>query len=267
MRNIFLIALLFSSFVHARGTLLLVGGNNHSREIFVKMVDLSQGKILIVPHASEIPAEVAASTKAKLEDAGAGHVTIYACDDSHVDEPQCLSQIREAKLVFFTGGSQNKLYAAFHGSLALKTFYERLADDLHFAGTSAGTAIMSEVMITGRPLPPYQRLEGVHRNMVETGTGFGFVKDFIVDQHFLKRLRQDRLLSAVLDHAPHVGIGIDESTAVMITPDGSMTVLGDSLVMVIDARKAETSVLANGTYVYRNISTSLLAPGTTFRLP
>jgi cyanophycinase len=64
-----------------------------------------------------------------------------------------------------------------------------------------------------------------------------------------------------------VGLGIDESTAVLINPDESFTVMGDSLVTVMDARKASTETLPDGSYVYQNVSVSLLAPGTTFKLP
>jgi cyanophycinase len=264
----FLVVLFFlSSFAHAKGTLLLIGGGNRSRDILVEMVKLASKKILIVPLASEIPDEVSASAKSQLEEAGATSVIIFACTDQNVDRTDCLSQIRETNLIYFTGGSQNKLLNAFRSSIALSLIREKFESDLHLAGTSAGTAVMSEVMITGEAMAPYERLEGVRQNMVETIQGFSFVKEFIVDQHFIKRQRQNRLLSAVLDKAPHVGIGIDESTALLVRPDGSMTVLGDSLVTVFDARKAETSVMGDGTYVYQNVSTSLLAPGTTFRLP
>lgn len=267
MKFILVIILFITSFAHAKGTLLLIGGGNRSRDILVKMAELAGRKILIVPLASEIPAEVAASAKTQLEEAGADKVTVFSCSDENVDRPECLDEIRASNLIYFTGGSQNKLLSAFRSSRAFALIGERYLNDLHLAGTSAGTAIMSETMITGEVIPPYPRMEGVRKNMVETTAGFGFVKEFIVDQHFLQRRRQDRLLSAVLDHGPHVGIGIDESTALMVRPDGSMTVLGDSLVTVFDARKSRVSVLTDGTYVYQNLDVSLLAPGSTFRLP
>jgi cyanophycinase len=45
-------------------------------------------------------------------------------------------------------------------------------------------------------------------------------------------------LSVVLERAPHLGVGIDESTALVVGPDGRWTVLGASVVVVYDARRS-----------------------------
>lgn len=267
MKFLFLIFFILSGAVHARGSLLLIGGGNKSQEILKEMSKLASGKILIIPLASSFPDEVAASAKSQLENVGATEVRIFSCDKEKVDREVCLSEISNSNLIYFTGGSQNQLLEAFRNSVALKLIQARFEKNLHLAGTSAGTAIMSEFMITGDALSPYERLEGVRQNMVGTAAGFGFTKKYLLDQHFLKRSRQDRLLSAVLDHPQYVGLGIDESTAVLINEDESFTVLGDSLVTVMDARHALIQVLPDGTYVYQNVSVSLLAPGSTFKLP
>ncbi len=267
MKIFVLTLILFTSQAYGRGSLLLIGGGNRSQDILKEMSKLASGKILIVPLASSIPEEVAASAKSQLENIGAKDVVIFSCGRENVDREICLLEIGNSNLIYFTGGSQNQLLEAFRNSAALTLIRERFKNELHLAGTSAGTAIMSEVMITGNAISPHERLEGVKRNMVETIAGFGFVKKYVLDQHFLKRSRQDRLLSAVLDHPSYVGLGIDESTAVLINPDESFTVIGDSLVTVMDARRATITVLPDGSYVYENVTASLLAPGTSFRLP
>src|SRR6185503_9273294 len=67
--------------------------------------------------------------------------------------------------------------------------------------------------------------------------GLGLWPDVIVDQHFLRRQRGNRLISAVIDHPTLVGVGIDESTAVIVH-DGSFDVIGKSSVVVVDPRGA-----------------------------
>ena len=56
------------------------------------------------------------------------------------------------------------------------------------AGTSAGAAIMSEVMITGNQLK-YKDYENTFDNIesqnVETSSGMGFIKSAVIDQHFV----------------------------------------------------------------------------------
>jgi cyanophycinase len=68
--------------------------------------------------------------------------------------------------------------------------------------------------------------------------GLGFWPQAIVDQHFVKRQRFTRLLACVLDHPDLVGVGIDEKTAVIVD-GGKCEVMGESTVLVLDARAAQ----------------------------
>jgi cyanophycinase len=60
----------------------------------------------------------------------------------------------------------------------------------------------------------------------------------IIDQHFVRRKRHNRLISLVLEGPPHLAAGIDESTALVVRPDGSWEVRGASVVVIYDARRA-----------------------------
>ena len=115
-------------------------------------------------------------------------------------------------------------------------------------GTSAGAAIMSDSMITGNQTPPGDttgyygdEYPAISRHRIEITPGLGFLPNAIVDQHFIKRERHNRLISAVLEHPGLVGVGIDESTALEVRPDGPWRVLGESAVVIYDARKAHVT--------------------------
>ena len=54
----------------------------------------------------------------------------------------------------------------------------------------------------------------------------------------MSRQRQNRLIAAVLEHPQLIGVGIDEATALWVRPAGSWQVLGEGVVMVVDARRA-----------------------------
>jgi cyanophycinase len=69
--------------------------------------------------------------------------------------------------------------------------------------------------------------------------------DAIVDQHFVRRQRFNRLISAVLDQPLLIGIGIDERTAVVVT-GASFEVIGESNVLVVDARGAALGERTDG---------------------
>src|SRR5262249_1714075 len=71
-------------------------------------------------------------------------------------------------------------------------------------GTSAGAAIMSDLMIEGGT------------DAAKTGVGFGFLPGFVVDQHFVARKREKRLEGVIAANPARVGLGIDEATAIVI---------------------------------------------------
>jgi cyanophycinase len=91
---------------------------------------------------------------------------------------------------------------------------------------------MSAVMITGDA-----DLLSITTGATKTAPGFGLWPEVIVDQHFLKRQRHSRLISLLLDHPGLLAVGIDERTAVVVS-GGRFDVIGESTVLVLDARKA-----------------------------
>jgi cyanophycinase len=99
---------------------------------------------------------------------------------------------------------------------------------------------MSPLMITGEG-----NFDVIAADNVELWPGLSFFPGVIVDQHFVARRRQNRLLSVILEHPHLLGVGVDEETAVWVRPDGTFEVLGRGTVTVIDAAEA-TMVRAPG---------------------
>ena len=103
------------------------------------------------------------------------------------------------------------------------------------AGTSAGAAIMSEVMITGNQLK-YKDYENTFDNIesqnVEVSTGMGFINSAVIDQHFVVRSRYNRLLSLIIENPTYQGIGIDEGTAILVKNNNEAEVVGRAQVIV-----------------------------------
>jgi cyanophycinase len=96
--------------------------------------------------------------------------------------------------------------------------------------------------------------------------GLGLWPDVIVDQHFLQRQRNNRLVSAVLDRPTLVGVGIDEATAVIVR-GATFTVVGKSAVVVVDARQATVDKAAPGELVAgTNVKLSVLRQGMSYSL-
>jgi cyanophycinase len=129
------------------------------------------------------------------------------------------------------------------------------------AGTSAGAAVMSDVMITGDA-----DLQSITVGATKTLPGFALWPEVIVDQHFLKRQRHSRLISLVLEHPTLVGVAIDERTAVVVS-GRTFEVMGESSVLVVDARRASVEPRQPGQLsAARNIAMHVLTTGMTFNL-
>jgi cyanophycinase len=165
---------------------------------------------------------------------------------------------------WFLGGDQNRLAATLLGTRALDVIERRYQEGAVVGGTSAGAAVMTSEMLTGRQSGERGDSPPIARGAIDLGKGFGFLPDAIVDQHFLKRARYNRLLSAVLDRPQLIGVGIDEETALQVRSDGRWEVLGKSYVKVIDARGARMTHDRKHLTGASNIRLHLLPRGAVF---
>ena len=201
-----------------------------------KIFELAGGKdaaIVILPTASE-RAETGQEYVDELEALGAtGMRSIELRTREDASKPEYLQAIAAAKVIFFTGGDQSRITAAILGTPAETAIRKVYDDGGVLSGSSAGLACMSRIMLTG---------EGdftvVRGGNVEVKEGLGYVTEAILDQHFVARQRQNRLISVVLEHPELPGIGVDERTTIWIRPDRTLEVMGDGWVMVFDARRS-----------------------------
>ena len=135
------------------------------------------------------------------------------------------------------------------------------------AGTSAGAALMSEKMMTGNQLRDKEYSSAVPviwRNNIEIVEGLGLLDSVIVDQHFVVRSRNNRLLAAVLDNPKLEGIGIDESTAIVVKGD-SATVEGESQVVHYQ-NPSRLSISGENLIGAKGLSLSIYLPGERFKI-
>lgn len=254
------------------GHLVIIGGGQRPPAMMKRIVALAGGensRFLVVPQASSVPLEVALLQKYQLEKAGAGSVDFILCTRESADHDTSLARLEGVNGIFFSGGDQRRLTAVYAGTRFLERIREIYRQGGVIAGTSAGAAVMSKLMITGdeRKYPeekePFRTIEA--DNIVVT-EGFGFIDNAIIDQHFVRRKRHNRLLSLVLEHPELPGIGIDESTAILVKPDRSFEVLGENTVIVYDARASRQRQRdQNGNLAATGIAMSILCAGQEFR--
>jgi cyanophycinase len=214
----------------AHGTLVIVGGGDIPAAVWRRFVDLAGGehaRLVVIPTATEEadegplhpgPAcrcwdEVYASRKVR------SLVFLHTRRPDQANDPAFVRPLTEATGVWFDGGNQGLLVAAYKGSAVEREVKKVLARGGVVGGTSAGAAVMSEVMIR----------DG--EEVAEVGVGFGLLPGVVVDQHFSQRQRQPRLEGVLAKYPQYLGLGIDEETAVIVR-GRSLTVLGNNQVWV-----------------------------------
>jgi cyanophycinase len=137
------------------------------------------------------------------------------------------------------------------------------------AGTSAGAAVMSEVMITGdehRRVKEGHEFETLEAGNIVTEEGLGFVRTAVIDQHFVTRKRLNRLISVIAERPQLLGIGIDEETAIVVSPDEKFEVVGNKQVVIFDAARASMTITPAKAIGFRGLVMHVLLAGDVFDL-
>ena len=225
---------------------MMIGGGPRPAEAMGRFVDWAggpQASVVVVTWASRRPEEAFVPIAADLAHAGAGAVVHAPTARAAAEDPQALRrQLEDASGVFFSGGDQKRLMESLSDLDLLDYFRERYKNGLPVAGTSAGTAVMSSLMITG--------------DEKGTAQGLGLVAGAVVDQHFLRRERLARLIEVVEKETGILGVGIDEGSAVAVEGVTHAQAIGPSPVTLVscDGKSPRACV-------------SQIAPGARFNLP
>lgn len=223
--------------------LVIVGGGDRPPAALARFVAWAGGasaRVLVLPWASGEPKESCEAILEELQPHAPGeascgpHATLDAKGKAApLDAARtkaALEGFTRATGVFFTGGDQARIMDVLADPKLLAALKARFAAGVVFGGTSAGAAVMSARMITGEG--DFTVIDG---DQVEVRPGLGLVGGAIVDQHFVKRQRQNRLFGLVLKHPGERGVGIDEDTALLVTSGHHAEVVGKGPVMLVDA--------------------------------
>ncbi len=255
------------------GHLVIIGGGDRPAYLMEKIVELAGGdacRMVVIPMASAEPVDVAEYQSQQLRDAGCPQVGFVQFDSITANDDATVAALDGATGIFFSGGDQNRLTSHMLGTRVLDRVREIYREGGVLAGTSAGAAVMSEIMVTGdealHPDAEYP-FTTIERGNVITAPGFGFITRAIIDQHFIARQRENRLISLVLEHPELVGVGIDEATAIITSGQAEFEVFGDNTVMVIDASEATgIGVDDDGDLVGHGLKLHLLGSGERYDL-
>ena len=218
----------------ARGALMIVGGGSVGADIWSRFIELAGGEsasIVVIPTANE-DVNISGGTSAEkemLQHLGVKSVTVlHTRDRKQADDPNFVVPLRKATGIWFTGGRHWRLADSYLNTLAHREFKALLERGGVIAGTSAGATIQGSFMVRGDT-------KGNTLMIGDHTEGLGFIQNVTIDQHLLVRNRQFDLVEVIRQKPELLGIGIDESTAIVVQKD-TFEVIGNSFVAIYDAK-------------------------------
>jgi cyanophycinase len=253
------------------GRLFIIGGGEISSDVIDKMITESGidkgGYGVILPMSSEEPDTAAYYTRADFTGRNCQNVYGLSFKKGEVFPESRIDSIRNAKMVFISGGDQSRFMDIIAGSSVKEAIHTAFNKGGLICGTSAGAALMSKKMITGIELK-YPENDGVFKtieaNNIQIIEGLGMLEEVIIDQHFIKRKRLNRLISACIENPEQLCVGIDESTAILV--DGNCaTVYGANQVVVVRNKFSEKKT-KDGLLGASGLDLAVFLPGDKFSL-
>ena len=218
-------------FFNSKGKLIIIGGGTIPDSIFTFFANYCGGKdqpIVYIPTATDDEEFIQKKEHlVKFTSRGFTNLyTIHTRNKKEADDPKNIALMRSAKGLFFGGGDQDLIAAAYGGTKLYDEFIALLNRGGVIMGTSAGATIMGSLLVGGdarKNLTTYYSFQ----------PAFSFMTNTAIDQHVLVRNRQFDLIPVIQQYPNTLGIELDESTA-MIVEAGKFTIWGLSYAMIYD---------------------------------
>lgn len=257
---------------NVKGNLIIIGGAEDKKgekkilKYVSEIVKKVKGLLVIATVATERPKLVGDEYTKIFKELGVDSIKVLNVttrDDCYLEEN--INLVKEAVLVFFTGGDQLRITSLLGGTPIYDEMEKACTEGCYFVGTSAGASVMSGTMIVGG-----ESEESPRKCTLKMAPGLGFLENVIIDQHFAQRGRIGRLLAGISQNPEILGIGIDEDTAIVIDTDCILQVIGSGAVYITDGRDITYTNVSeqyqDETLSMFNVRLHVLTPGKKFNL-
>lgn len=219
-----------------KGALVAVGGNEDKEKdlkVLRTIAGLPEGgtkTVEVIPTASEIPKEMGDAYIQTFSKIGISNVHVMEIHSrAHAKDPDLVRRVKEADVVFFTGGDQLRITSVIGGSPVLDAIRVHYWNGGVVAGTSAGAAAMSATMIFEG-----EAERSMKKGNVQMVPGLGLIPTVTIDTHFIQRGRVSRLLEIVASNPGLIGLGLGEDTGLIIREGERVEAIGTGVVVVVD---------------------------------
>ncbi len=200
-----------------KGSLFIIGGGGMPKGLMKQMIEAAGGtekaKIVCIPCSESDEVGRRQSMVRMWKRFGVENVTFLHTKDRNKanSDDAFLEPLKDATLLWFGGGRQWNFADSYYGTEAHKLMKEVLHRGGVIGGSSAGASIQGRFLARATPIgnsnilaPGYER------------GGLGFLSGVAIDQHFSQRRRQKDMTGLVEKYPQLLGIGLDETTAIIV---------------------------------------------------
>lgn len=206
--------------------------------------------------------------------------TLILSDRAAAQDPKVAEIIRRSEAIFIAGGDQANYLNFWANTPVQKEINKALARGVPLGGTSAGLAVMAELVYSAQGDAPDDpdltsalALSDPFHPRVTVRRAFldiPILKNTLTDTHFKARDRMGRsltFLSRIVQDgwsAHPREIAVDEKTAVLLDPDGKAIVVGKSTVYFMEVTEAPAVCRVKDPLTFSGISVYRVKAGDQF---
>src|SRR5947209_8313485 len=208
----------------SKGTLIIVGGGRLVPVIVSRCIELAgewQANFVVITTAIGDQVDVEREkTRFANTFAVKNYVVLHTRDRKQADSKEFVEPLKHATGVWIEGGRQWRLADAYLGTLTEREIKAVLDRGGVVGGSSAGATIQGSFLVRGAA-GTATNPDGDNTIMESPGhlEGFGLLTNCAIDQHVITRHREGDLAPVIKAHPGLLGIGIDESTAIVVHGD------------------------------------------------
>ena len=227
----------------AKGALLIIGGGGVTQNMIDSFVESAGGKearLVVLPTAIDDAAARQSGVPSFLKRQKVKSITVLPQRwRDEVNGSVFKEALEKATGIWFGGGRQWRFVDAYENTKAVELFNAVLERGGIIAGSSAGASIQAEYMVRGDPLGNQVIMAEGYEH------GLSFLKGVAIDQHLTQRGRLKDLRTVVKRFPQLLGIGLDETTAILVRKSKAR-VLGKNAVFFLNPASNSESRLVEG---------------------
>jgi cyanophycinase len=269
----FYLALTLNCSLFAQGYICAVGGgsenyNDWSDAPYGWIVEKSNsGKIIILGVSSSVTTWLPNYFMSLGADTAYNKVI---SSTSQANLQSTYDELITAKAIFIRGGDQWDYINLWKGTKVDSAINYVFQNGGVIAGTSAGAAVLGEVDFSAQSGSAYSDealLNPFYSRMKFENNFLNLIPNVLFDTHFIERGRHGRLIAMLYNQHFNsgrdlIGAGIDDRTAICISPDGVGEVMGSGAVSIFyKDNQTEYSDFSAGKYTIENLKCHTLTKG------